>query len=623
MKKNKTLLVLASLGLAGMLLAACTPKGGNTDSNTGSSQTLVYDNGAITLAKGTNLPAIAVNTTVDLDEYYSVLKDDNSTSKNYGIESTIDAKVLEIDGHKITPRKVGKYDIRLVTGDGGSKYVTVDCRSKMSIDFISLTNTLAESGGKNYTLERGQYTALTKAFKYSGTYMHNENYVGAYNKNNLGETYTDPDTKEESQNSFLLATLADGYSYFGYFDKKGVPTFENGHVNMSIYYIAMALSIDGSAFTSTTDQYGDEILTADATVEADFLHYGASSFPENYDGYSLTGIDVLSVDDLDGDGKVDSAVFQPRVYDASAKQEGIWSHYRLMNIGTSKEEVLEPIRTDMKFVPTPIVTTELSDGFAALATGKNYTIDLEIYPATEAGVLIPESQVDDSSAYTTFLKHKKKMKQTTTVTTDGIEAKFYEGDTLSEQDAFWNEKGQSYGAVYIPKTSSAAEQKTKELLDGVTDVHTSKLVNQYTAAAVTKLAIEGTNWKTRTEKDNVITWAGDVGNNDGSKVDNTFFQEVFDQFVAPSWNLTTLGTVRVGSLFSAAGMLSDGGSLTWASDYKGVTFDKSTGEIKVDAMLYLAFSDVSQRYIRATYTISNIGKTTNDFSAYANFGSAA
>lgn len=616
MKKNKTLLVLASVGLASTLLAACNDKAPNSSDNNDSTDSSIvseYDAGAIT-QKEDSLPVLKVGETIDLDTYFGVKKDSGEITQRFGITNTNAEGVLTIDGHKVTVNQIGTFEIRLVSADSG-KYVTIDCRSEMNVNFINLMKSLDEVGGTNYTLDIGEYNVLTRKFSYKdATYIHNPNYAGAYNKNNLGEL------SQGEPNSFLIASLADGKDYFGHFDSTGKPVFENGSVTMSNYYIAMPLSLDGLGFSSSQNNYGEEILVADASTAMDFLHYGSSQFPERR-GFEVTGMYVSAVTDEDGDGIVDSAIITPTIKRLSDGATGIYADYKIYNIGKSTLDVLEPVRTDVSYIPQKIVTTELASAFSKLATDKNYTITMDAYPATEDGTEIPLAEVEDTSAYTTLLSTKEKFHQVTKVTTDGIEADFQEGGVTKVKRAYWNDKGVSYEAAYQAAEGSAAESKTKEAISGVTDVFTTDAVKRFTTASVTAAAIDAANWSKRAEDESAktITWSGVVGDNDGTTVTNAFYQQIFDQFIAPNWTLQTGGTVGFGGHFTASGMLTNGGSLTWASDYKGVTLNTETGEITVDAILGLLFSDVTQHYIRTTYTISAIGTTTNDFTAYADY----
>ena len=91
------------------------------------------------------------------------------------------------------------------------------------------------------------------------------------------------------------------------------------------------------------------------------------------------------------------------------------------------------------------------------------------------------------------------------------------------------------------------------------------------------------------------------------EVTDTLFQQLYDMN----------GFSTIGTKFGAAVDFTSGkGSLISQSNYDAFIVNPTTNEISIKITANLPFSDVSNRYVAMNITISNVGTTTNDFSAF-------
>jgi len=622
MKIKKVLLVLASAALTGTLLAAC--QGSNNETET-------YDNGAISKIEGTNLQYVALEQEVDLDDYYQVTLDDNTTSSKYGIENTNDAEDITIEGHKVTAHKVGDYEIKLVC-EGFSTYVMIHCKSDMNIQWIELVNDLNNnnSGANNYTIELGSYNSLTGIWDYDVTYAHNPNYIAIYNKNDPGETATDEDGNV-GPNSTILAKLSDGYAYWGSFDTDDKPVFENGKCNFNNYYISLPMKgVSGMSFTSNVDtKTGVETLEATAAIEQNFLNYGISSFPENY-GYTCDSLVVNALEDEDEDGKIDAAYLTAYVIDNASQKTEIWTDIKLTDIGSTSIASLETAIADASYVPSKLDVTPIKNAFAKATENGNYTITQELYPCDSEGNLIPSSEIESYEEFLLgYYLGTAKNTIVTTVTSDGIDSVWTQDGEKTMSIAYWNEDGKSYGGTWGYEDGATTPTTTKTELENITNVFDNETVKSYTASNVTDAGIENTDWSTRVANDDgTYSYDGSVGDNTTEGQTNLFYQQLFDQDPIFVFTMQSSGEkVGIGTLLTMDGGLSytdhSTCSFTVSSSYESATFNPTTGELSVSALIYLPLTGYDIKYYKTAYTISDIGTTTNDFTGYVETASEA
>jgi hypothetical protein len=290
------------------------------------------------------------------------------------------------------------------------------------------------------------------------------------------------------------------------------------------------------------------------------------------------------------------------------------AYFAINNIGTTKVDSLETAIKDDSYVPAAVIATEVTNDFAAVKSGKNATAEIVFSPADENGNVV------DISAYTAdqlgangfnaMFQSTYPISSKVTMTEDGLLATLTEKDTAgvaSENKlAYFNRDGAGYGY-------SSTDGKT-EALSGISDVLADSRINVWTPIAVTEAAVNSTDWLKRTEDETAgtVSFTGSVGDNTGSDVTNTLFAQLFDQF---GW--FTIGGSRIGSYLAAPVDFSSGKhALTLYSEYSDVTVNATTKDLSITALIYLPFSDIDDNYVLATYTISNVGTTVNDFSSY-------
>ena len=617
MKKKQNLLIIASLALAGMLMTACDD---NTSGSSNTSFTPVTVNGEVYQINlkdpEMSLPYVAIDETIDLDEYYEVEMMDGTKNSTYSIENLNED--LLVDGHRVTPKKVGSYEIRLAVNDKWT-YITIDCKTAANLELINFFNKMSENGGQNYTLDMGTYNPKTKRFYYEDyTIVHNPNYVAAFNKNNVGETDDNGDP-----NSFVLANLSDGHGYMGSFNEEGVPEFENGKINIGNYYITMPLQLDGASFESRFNEItGEETLVGNQAQAAAFLNYGMSNFVENY-GYSYNSIYVLDFTDEDKDGEKDTIYFKITVDGTNSNGVAFtnseWCTMRMSNVGTTQYAPLETAIQNSSYVPVPFKPVEIGNAFKNVTDGKNYTTTINMYACDEDYNEIATDKVVDASAYYLLLGTKKPIKVVNTITNEGLESSVKVNGAVAMKKAYWNEGGKAYMGDYVAASEGEEETNTKQEVEGVTDAFTIDDALDYTTARVTQDNINAAIWKKRKADDanNTVTYTGNIGDYtlaDGQT--NGFFEELMNQ----AGLLTTTidkKTYKLGTYLTFMGAISytDGtkASYTVSSRYVGLTVNTTTNEVTVKALMYLPFSDVTQPYAMIEYSITNIGSTTNNF----------
>lgn len=617
MKKKQNILVIASLALAGMLMTACNNEDGA--SSTFKPATVDGEVYQINLkSPDITLPYVAVDQTIDLDDYYEVEMMDGSKTNVFAIENLNEN--LVVDGHKVTPKKVGSYEIYVAVNDKFT-YITIDCKTAANLELINFFDKMNENGGQNYTIDLGSYNKRTKRFYYEDyTIIHNPNYVAAFNRNNVGETDDNGDPA-----SFILANLSDGHGYMGGFNEKGIPEFENGKMNISNYYITFPLQLDGASFESRFNEItGEETLVGNAGQAQLFLNYAMSNFVENY-GYSYNSMYVLDLTDEDKDGEKDTIYFKVTVDGTNSSgvsfKDSEYCTVRMSQIGTTQYAPLETAIQDSSYVPVPFKPVEIGDAFAKITEGKNYTATINMFASESDGTQIADDKVVDTSAYKGVLMGTNKaITVVNTVTQEGLESSVSVGGNVTMKKAYWNEGGKAYEGDYVIASESEEEVNTKKEVEDKTDIFTIDDALDYTTARVNQGDINSAIWKKRKtdEANSTITYTGNIGDNtveDGQT--NGFFEELMNQAGLLTTTLKGGETYKLGTYLTFKGAISytDGteASYTVSSRYTGVTVNTATNEVAVKALLSLPFQGITQPYVTIEYTITNIGSTTNNF----------
>lgn len=607
MKFNTKPLAAAGLLLASTFLIAC----GET--------TGVLSNVYVVNYKQ-DIGAIQVNTTIDLDQYLTLVRQDKSEDSNFTV-TTEDESVI-IDGHKVTPTKIGNFTIHLVDERVNfDRKITIDSRSADNMTVIDFFDNLSETPN-HYQVDLFDFNSSGTALQYAGmSYVHTPNYSAAFNLTNPGAT----DSNGEA-NSFILAMLTNEIGemngFQGYFDTKGNPTFLPGALAFySYYYINMDIPVDGYSFTSefTTGADGEETetITADTTFTENLLLYGCSaSFPDtieatNGNTYSKEGAGtlLLGMDDTDLDDTVDTLYLWPyfigaNVEDSTDVQMITYYPLKIHSVGTAKVDKLEQAINDPAYYPKKIESPEITTAFENVAKTNNYTVTMELAPSGTS-----------TSFYEYLFGDTTPVKEVNKITQDGILLTETEGDE-TRVGGYFNRDGKAYKIQTKTNEETKALETTTEEIDGVTDFWTVDSVDSLTAKAVTSASVDSTIWRTKKEDtaNKTITYTGMVGDDDGAgNKDNGLFQELFDQL-----GLLAFGSdgTRFGTLLTQSNLLLVDAAATTSSDYTSFAINTETNEITVKAQLYFPVEGYSGSYIDCAYTISDIGTTTNDFSSF-------
>lgn len=617
MNNFKKLLLVSVAALGGLGLVACEP---GTPGESGTSQSPVATASRINSTLGTT--PFAVGTQVDLDEYITVVYTDNKEDKNFTVQCiSANASDLTIDGHVVTTAVAGTYTVEVRSGDNArTMRVPLDFRTEEVMEVIDFLMPIT-THTQNFTIDLFETEDLTR-FSYWNSVVHRETYGASYNKNNPGPE------------DFLIAQLADGRFYQGSFDNQGKPTFQPGYLsNPTNYFIMMPSSINPLAFNTVVDEEsGETYLTGDASVSEAL--FWAASMP--IDQMELTFVSygdtqVVGFVDQEGDGEAETLLLIPSVNlrqdDPLTGEQTVQTIFYsnvivgVRSIGSSSVEAIEKAQADSSFVPEVIEATELQTAFEALATSDNYTVTMDLYPATSSGERIYEA-ADTHYMNVGFGTHQP-IYQRNKVTSEGVlgEVGFISeaqgGEAVHEEPVldvgYFNRGGQGYqfrvGIQPVESTDEFAPETYNEVtaLEGVSDVMTTAEAKAQTAAGVTGFG--ELNITSRTEDGTKVSFVSAVGDDDGVTKTNTLFQTLFNQFtiygLGDEWAETSDG-------------FQEPHALSLYSDYTELTVDMESGEIYIEALVYLPFKDVEPEdsYLLVTYTVTDIGTTTADFSGY-------
>jgi hypothetical protein len=624
MKKSKIALILSASTMMTLVLAACNGRGAVSSSITASSsETPVSSSASATVTKVTanDVPLVKVDTDLDLDTIVVVTKSDGTTtSKDYTVSCS--DKVVTLTGHVFKATAPGDFVVVVVAG-GKTIKVTVTVKTETGLALIPFFKQL-DNNPLNYTEKLVAYNETTKAFDYDGfTFIHNPKYFLGYNEKDPGSL-----TSKGEANSEVLATLSDGKSYWGALDTTGKPVFDAGAVDFALYYITQDLAIDGSAFASTLDATtGAETISAPASVTSGILEsgFGYSADALSSYGYTASTTDILAVN-KGTDGTISDVTLSLNVVDSKGAVSA-WEIYTLSNIGTTQVDFMETAIADASYVPAAITAPEVTTEFAAVTTAKNYTTTISVYAADENGDAIPTATVAATPANYNFTQmfgtDGLGYKQTTTITSDGLFAKEETLNvgataaettaTLANEVAYFNRDSKSYKVAY-DKTKKTA---TTTLIDGTTDVWTVAAAKGFTAEGVTEAGVNATEWTKKATSGTTTTLEGKVGDNDGTTAGNVLFQQMFDQLRFLGWGSTN--PESMGTYLTEANEFTSGDKHadTIYSDWMSLAVDSAAHSITAKALVYLPFGKVSgSAYMVCEYSVSAVGTTTNDFSAF-------
>ena len=622
MKKAKIALIMSASCLLALGMASC---GGHDavssvldSSVTVSSST--SQSPTVTKITAPNIPLVKVGAELDLDTVIIVTTSDGATtSKDYTV--TCSNTAVTLTGHVFKSTAPGSIEL-IVSAGGKSIKPTIEVKTETGIQLIDFFKTV-DLTPQNYTITCLTIDKTTKTLVYDNlSFFHNEKYVAIYDATNPGSV-----DEDGNPNSTLLATLTNGKAYWGSLDSTGKPVFDAGSVNYSDYYISNDLSVDGSAFVSTLDDTGAETITAPAAVTTAFVNSAfGSSGPT---GYTIGNTEVIGTTDADNNGVIESATLA--LYVSKNDTDYIYQIFTIENVGATSVPAMETAIADASYIPAAITAPEITTEFAAVKTAAAYTTTVELYPAADSkGTRAVTADVaaagDGVYAYKyVFGADGVGYKQTATITADGVIATINATTTTKGTDgtlstaeavdgkvAYFNRDSKGYKAIL----GADGVTMTTTAIDGVTDVWTYAAAKLFNVDAITEAAVNGEEWtkKTTDSTTGIITIEGAIGDDTKTEKHNPLFAPIFDQLGFFTFGADKLG---FGTTMSAYQDFNGEGNYHALTVYSNWTFviNPTTKTLSVDSIFRIPYGTTSD-YMGLSYTISAVGTTTNDFSAF-------
>ena len=624
MKKAKIALIMSASCLLALGMAAC---GGHTAASSvieSSTSGVSSTSAAATVMKITapNIPLVKVGAELDLDTVIIITTSDGATtSKDYAVTCTNTAVTLT--GHVFKSTAPGSIEL-IVTAGGKSIKPTIEVKTETGMGLVNFFKTL-EQTPQNYTLTILDYDKTSEALTYGGyTIFHNEKYIAAYDVNNPGGVDPNGDS-----NSTLLATLADDKAYWGSLDTQGKPVFEAGSVDYSGYYITNDLAVDGDAFVSTLDDTGVESIVAPSAVTTAIINSGFGS--NGPSGYTITNTEVIGVTDADQDGVYEDVSLA--LYVSKDGKDYIYQLLTIGSVGTTTVDFMETAITDEAYVPVAVSAPEITTEFSAVNTAAAYTTTIEMYPAadskgTRAVTADVAAAADGVYAYKSFFGDAGVgYERIATITADGVIATMNETTTTMGSDgkpaitkavdskiAYFNRDSKGYKAI----SGEDKTTMTTTALDNVVNVWGYAAAKLFNVGGVTEAAVTGQEWteKTVDATTSVITIAGSIGDDKKTEKTNTLFAQIFDQlgFFGFGKSGTPFGTMLSAYQDFSADSSGNYHALTVSSDWT-FAINPTSKDLTVSSVLKIPYGTAND-YMGLSYTISAVGTTTNDFSAF-------
>lgn len=625
MKKMKNALTLLSAATL-LALGACTSGGSN--SNQQSSQINPGESASESVPGNTEaayplvikketLPYLEEGVKFDLDKYISVEMSDGQINHEYTV--TCNKADMIIEGHKVKSDVIGTYTLVVTAGSLSSK-VTVEVLSNEQIKLIDFLSPL-EDEPNNFTVD------LYDGETYMRTSAHTAKYALSYNKDNPGAL-----DDEGEPNSFVLAYLNDNNGYAGYLTQEGTvtkPVFEPGIIkNLDWYYLMIGMQLD-AADSGYTFMNGKDCLMLGPSFTENLLAYGCSMpMAAMYDDVDYGYTIMTDLKDTGMDGNPDEATFVTYLEIEGESEPYEWITIKLHDVGTTSLPFMETAIKSDSYIPETIVANEITTAFAAINQAGSYTVTANIYSVNpnaedntapyvpnptdvpgDAACLIygsPDTMIT-SKVTANGVYSELKQKELTQQGNGYVAASEY---TLGGASAVWNASNKGY---YTQTNEDGAFPAATEIA-GCTNVFTLAGVKQLTAEAVNAAAVNSTNWTKKTANDaaHTVTYAGDVGDNDGIKQENLLFKAMMNMLGSTDYGvLSNMGTQWTDAVDSTTG---NKFALTTYSDYKAFTVNTTTNEIDATILMYAPYSDVDQGYFGIRFKITAIGTTTHDFS---------
>lgn len=644
--RSKLLLIMSASAL-GMGLVSCN--GGieaSSSSDSTSSETSSSSKAANRIMHD-EIPYTVVGDEIDLDNYVTIRYEDGTTDKDYSVSCT--NKNVEILKHKVLASKAGNYTLVITAGSLTTKmdFYVVSEELKEFIDFLEPL----DENPQNYDIMMWTSSSSGSGLVYDEqTYVHNPNYIAIYDETDPGAVYPSTSKYAGQPMSTVLAKLSDKHAYWGYTTGTAANPdveFEAGYASYDGYYITGDLVLDATDFAEATisvpltngSTYEYECLLSSASFEESLMSYGMSitsgSLASNDLGYY--GASFEGMVDLDDDDVADAALlglWLTYVDSAGQTQVGLYSYITISNIGDGGRDFLDKATTDSSYVPVAVEAPEVTTIFDNIAKAKNYTLTTELFSCDSTGeevaagsTILPETSggykgyPGDALLLTTGATH---IKVTSTFTDKGVIATCETNSVTTSTDgwvvgadlalsgkyATWDDGTDTYTANYDSE-KKAMGAATKQV-EGKT-AYESGLLDDLFIGAIGESDVNNTYWISKETEGNTISLTGQAGDNTGTEVTNTLFKKLFDMN----------GFGLIGSGYSVGDYLTqseefNGGeyhALCYATNYDTFTLNTETNEVNIFCLSYWPFG-LTNGYVGMKITITNVGSTTNDFSAF-------
>ena len=628
MKKLATKLMLLSTATLVMLGSCVEPP--EDKSNEGESTSLDTEAKAPTKIKRLkDIPYLQEGIALNLDAYIGVEYSDGSIDSTYEVKTN--SKNVTINGHRVSSTEVGVFYVTITAG-GLTTKLELTVLSNDQTKIMTFLEPL-EQDARNFTVdllaEDGQ--GNEKLYR---RVVHNAKYSVVYNGVDLFAVDEDGDPT-----SVILAKLADGNGYFGHIEKDASnnpkAVFEPGiQQYYDYYYIVMDLELDAADSTYTSIAGEDVLMMGASFAERLMWSVGLSEAYDNYNrvlpfyGAAYRGYEEVGMPN----GNPDIMIFD--IYVGTESQNEVYCTIKLSAVGESGFDWMNTAVTDASYIPEKITANEIPAAFTAVNAAGNFTLTMEAWSVSTDGSVydkfVPAEADMSGDACALFLgtcdaviteKYTstgiytefkgKKLNQTT----NGYapEAEY----SLFDISAVWNESGAAYSTRLADNEDQTAKVlPARSAISGVTDVFQINEIKSMAANNITAAAANVVNWTGKQTEGTKVTFAGDMGDNDGTSQTNLLAAQIFGLLGG-----ATYGVLKdwAGTWTGAQDGWGDGGKHAYSrsSDYKTFTVDTATNEIEAYLLMYAPFSDVDNNYFMMKFTISDIGTTTFDFSTLA------
>ena len=628
MKKIATKLMLLSTATLVMLGSCGNKPGSNSEGETSTS--LDTEAKAPTKIKRLkdDIPYLQEGIACDLDVYIGVEYSDGTIDSNYEVKTT--SKNVTINGHRVSSTEVGVFYVTITAG-GLTTKLELTVLSNDQVKIMTFLNPL-QTDARNFTVDLYAENRAGEQELYRRV-LHNANYSVVYDPEDMYGL-----TEDGEPNNVILAKLSDGNGYFGYFEKDANnnphAVFEPGiQQYYDYYYITMDLELDAADSTYTSIAGEDILMMGASFAERLMWSVGLNELTDDYGrvlpyyGAAYKGYEEVGMPN----GNPDIMIFD--IYVGTESQNEVFCTIKLSAIGESGFDWLDAAVADASYIPEKITANEIPAAFAAINAAGSFTLTMEAWSVgdgdkTEKFVPAEADMAGDAAAnffgtcdavitekytstgiYTEF--KGKKLNQTT----NGFapEAEY----SLFDISAVWNESGAAYSTRLTDNEDQTAKVlPARSAISGVTDVFQINEIKSMAANNITAAAANVVNWTGKKTEGTKVTFAGDMGDNDGNSQTNLLAAQIFGLLGG-----ATYGVLKdwAGTWTGATEGWGDGGkhSYTRSSDYYAFAVDTTTNEIEAYLLIYAPFSDIDNNYFMMKFTISDIGTTTFDFSTLA------